>query len=62
MGVEEHRELSKNTPVTCAVVTVMFFGYLYFAMAFSAFVEILNIKIRKGSSGPVQLRSAVTEQ
>ncbi len=37
-------------------------GYLYFAMAFSAFVEFLNIKIRKGPSDPLQLRSAVARQ
>ena len=31
-------------------------GYIYFAMAFSAFVEILNMKLRKGERPPVQLR------
>lgn len=31
-------------------------GYIYFAMAFSVFVELLNLKIRKRSSAPVQLR------
>jgi predicted tellurium resistance membrane protein TerC len=30
-------------------------GYIYFAMAFSVFVETLNLKIRKPSSAPVQL-------
>jgi predicted tellurium resistance membrane protein TerC len=29
-------------------------GYIYFAMAFSVFVEMLNIRIRKGPA-PVQL-------
>jgi predicted tellurium resistance membrane protein TerC len=36
-------------------------GYLYFAMGFSAFVEILNIRIRRTPAEPVQLRSAMTE-
>ncbi len=34
-------------------------GYVYFAMAFSVFVEIINIKARKvgtGAAGPVVLR------
>ena len=30
-------------------------GYIYFAMAFSTFVEVLNLRIRKRRS-PVQLR------
>jgi len=30
-------------------------GYIYFAMAFSAFVEVLNLKIRKERT-PLQLR------
>jgi len=33
-------------------------GYIYFAMAFSLFVEVLNIKLRK--SRPVHLHSAYT--
>ena len=32
-------------------------GYVYFAMAFSAFVEFLNLKLRKKSGDPVKLRS-----
>jgi predicted tellurium resistance membrane protein TerC len=36
-------------------------GYIYFAMAFSVFVEMLNLRIRKPSTEPVQLRSAITE-
>ncbi len=31
-------------------------GYIYFAMAFSVFVEMLNIRIRKGQVEPVELR------
>lgn len=31
-------------------------GYIYFAMAFSVFVEMLNLKIRRRSADPVQLR------
>jgi predicted tellurium resistance membrane protein TerC len=31
-------------------------GYIYFAMAFSVFVEMLNLKVRKPHSPPVQLR------
>ena len=32
-------------------------GYIYFAMAFSAFVEILNLRIRKRRLEPVRLRN-----
>jgi predicted tellurium resistance membrane protein TerC len=32
-------------------------GYVYFAMAFSAFVELLNLKLRKKQGDPVRLRS-----
>jgi predicted tellurium resistance membrane protein TerC len=31
-------------------------GYIYFAMAFSVVVEILNMRLRKGSKKPVDLR------
>ena len=31
-------------------------GYIYFAMAFSCFVEFLNLKIRRRQTQPVQLR------
>jgi predicted tellurium resistance membrane protein TerC len=31
-------------------------GYIYFAMAFSLAVEMLNIRLRKRQAGPVQLR------
>lgn len=30
-------------------------GYIYFAMAFSVFVEVLNIRMRKARSAPVKL-------
>jgi predicted tellurium resistance membrane protein TerC len=30
-------------------------GYIYFAMAFSVFVEMLNLRLRKAASVPVQL-------
>ena len=30
-------------------------GYIYFAMAFSVFVEMINIKVRKSSDKPVKL-------
>ena len=36
-------------------------GYVYFAMAFSFLVEMLNIKMRKKSKKPVELHSHVTE-
>ncbi len=36
-------------------------GYLYFAMGFSAFVEILNMRIRRRTERPVQLRSPIVE-
>lgn len=37
-------------------------GYIYFAMAFSVFVELLNMKIRRRSQPPVQLRHPYGEQ
>ena len=36
-------------------------GYIYFAMAFSVFVEMLNLKMRKTSAEPVHLRSPYVE-
>lgn len=36
-------------------------GYIYFAMAFSVFVEILNIRLRKRSK-PVHLHTAFTDE
>jgi predicted tellurium resistance membrane protein TerC len=35
-------------------------GYIYFAMAFSVFVEMLNLRLRKAAPAPVELRSSVT--
>lgn len=35
-------------------------GYIYFAMAFSVFVELLNMKVREGT--PVHLHQAIVEQ
>lgn len=35
-------------------------GYVYFAMAFSTFVELLNLRIRKGRE-PVRLRKPLPE-
>jgi predicted tellurium resistance membrane protein TerC len=32
-------------------------GYIYFAMAFSLSVEVLNLKVRKRMEKPVQLRA-----
>lgn len=32
-------------------------GYIYFAMAFSVFVEMLNLRLRKVSAHPVELRA-----
>jgi predicted tellurium resistance membrane protein TerC len=31
-------------------------GYIYFAMAFSVFVEMINLKVRKNVAPPVKLR------
>lgn len=37
-------------------------GYVYFAMAFSVFVEMLNLKMRSKQSKPVELRKAYVEE
>ena len=37
-------------------------GYIYFAMAFSVFVETLNIKMRSKKTKPVELRKAFVEK
>ncbi len=37
-------------------------GYIYFAMAFSVLVEILNMKMRKQQAEPLKLRSAYSEE
>jgi len=34
-------------------------GYIYFAMAFSVFVEMLNLKMRKKKSVPIKLRKEI---
>ena len=36
-------------------------GYIYFAMAFSLFVEVLNIRLRKTRQAPVHLHTAYSE-
>ncbi|MBA3314275.1 MAG: TerC family protein [Planctomycetota bacterium] len=35
-------------------------GYIYFAMAFSVMVELLNLKLRKGSAHPVKFKEELT--
>ncbi len=37
-------------------------GYIYFAMAFSLFVETINIRLRKSRQAPVHLHAAYTEE
>jgi predicted tellurium resistance membrane protein TerC len=37
-------------------------GYIYFAMAFSVFVEMLNMKLRGRRAGPVHLRKPIIEK
>ncbi len=37
-------------------------GYIYFAMAFSVFVEILNLRVRKHQMAPIKLRQAYVEE
>jgi len=37
-------------------------GYIYFAMAFSVMVEVLNLKSRKKKAEPVHLRHAYSEE
>ena len=37
-------------------------GYIYFAMGFSVFVEMLNLRLRRISEKPVQLHEAYVEQ
>lgn len=36
-------------------------GYIYFAMAFSVLVEILNLRLRKSKDKPLHLRDAYTD-
>ena len=37
-------------------------GYIYFAMAFSVGVEMLNIRMRKRPKKPAQLKSAYADE
>ncbi|RWU07508.1 TerC family protein [Pedobacter chitinilyticus] len=37
-------------------------GYVYFAMAFSVLVEMLNLRMKKNASKPVQLRNTPVEE
>jgi predicted tellurium resistance membrane protein TerC len=37
-------------------------GYIYFAMGFSVFVEVLNLRLRAKPAEPVKLREAYTEE
>ncbi len=37
-------------------------GYIYFAMAFSVFVEMLNLRLRKGERASVKLHKALSEE
>jgi predicted tellurium resistance membrane protein TerC len=37
-------------------------GYIYFAMAFSVFVEMLNLRLKKTRSAPVHLRGAYSAE
>jgi predicted tellurium resistance membrane protein TerC len=36
-------------------------GYIYFAMAFSVGVEMLNIRMRKKERVPIKLRKQISE-
>jgi predicted tellurium resistance membrane protein TerC len=36
-------------------------GYIYFAMGFSVFVEMLNLRLRKSHPPPLELRQPYTE-
>jgi len=36
-------------------------GYIYFAMAFSVIVELLNLKLRKSSAHPVKFKEELTD-
>jgi len=37
-------------------------GYIYFAMGFSVFVEMLNLRLRPRAAAPVQLHEAITDK
>jgi predicted tellurium resistance membrane protein TerC len=36
-------------------------GYIYFAMAFSVFVELINLRLRTPAQAPVKLRAGYVE-
>jgi predicted tellurium resistance membrane protein TerC len=36
-------------------------GYIYFAMGFSIFVEVINLRVRSSKAKPVQLRAPIAE-
>jgi predicted tellurium resistance membrane protein TerC len=36
-------------------------GYIYFAMAFSVAVEMINLRLRKKQKRPVKLRKEISE-
>jgi len=35
-------------------------GYIYFAMGFSIFVEVINLRVRASKAKPVHLRAPIT--
>jgi predicted tellurium resistance membrane protein TerC len=37
-------------------------GYIYFAMAFSVFVEMLNLRLRKRHTAPIKLRESIVPE
>jgi len=37
-------------------------GYIYFAMGFSVFVEMLNLRVRAKADEPVKLRAQYTKE
>ena len=37
-------------------------GYIYFSMAFSLFVEVINIRLRRATQRPVKLHSPIVEE
>ncbi len=37
-------------------------GYIYFAMAFSVLVEMLNLRLRKAKAAPVHLHNAYDDE
>jgi predicted tellurium resistance membrane protein TerC len=37
-------------------------GYIYFAMGFSIFVEMINMRVRGGAAKPVELHQPYSEK